>query len=132
MKILIVLITLTIMYWAFGHYQEPQVSTPLTPHAETANDALAKISPIIAQPGITLFTATWCGYCDKLRTLLTKQNIPFREYDVEHSQEGAWLMNAFHYEGVPIVLINGKTIEGYDVDALDKTFKEAHFTVTGL
>lgn len=120
------------MYWAYGHYQEPQTSTSLTNHTETTNEALRNISPIIQQPGITLFTATWCGYCDKLRALLTAQNIPFREYDVEHSPEGAWLMNAFHYEGVPIVLINGKTIEGYDVDALDKTFKEAHFTVTGL
>ena len=45
------------------------------------------ICPTAERP--TIFTTTWCGYCVRLKSQLTRQGIDFHEIDIEHHADGA-------------------------------------------
>ena len=34
---------------------------------------------------VTMYTTTWCGHCLRLKTVLGRENIPFREVDIEQN-----------------------------------------------
>ncbi len=62
---------------------------------------------------ITIFTTTWCGYCHRLKSQLTRAGIPYDEVDIEQEPDGAELVE--HANGgnrtVPTVLFeDGSTL----------------------
>lgn len=68
-----------------------------------------------AHDGKVLFYSTaWCGYCKKTRALLETHNIDYFEYDIEKSDEGNRQHKALGGRGIPVLLINGEVIKGYD------------------
>jgi mycoredoxin len=39
-------------------------------------------------PGsITMFTTVWCGYCNRLKSQLAREGVPFTEIDLEDNPE---------------------------------------------
>jgi len=63
---------------------------------------------------VILYATTWCGYCEKARELLTSNDIEFHEYDVEKSAEGREQFKRLGGKGVPMLLIKGEVLKGYD------------------
>lgn len=63
---------------------------------------------------VILYSTAWCGYCKKARALLNENNIPFYEYDIEKSEEGNAQHKKLGGRGVPVLLINGEVIKGYN------------------
>ena len=41
---------------------------------------------------LTMFTTTWCGYCHRLKSQLTREGIVFDEVDIEDEPDGAELV----------------------------------------
>jgi len=71
---------------------------------------------------VTMYSTSWCGYCRKARELFTRQNIPFRELDIEKSAEAKKAYDALNGRGVPLLLIGDKQMTGFDV----RTFKRLY------
>lgn len=92
----------------------------------------AELAALDKKRGITLFTATWCGYCDKLKSRLNASNVPYVEYDVESSPQGKMFYGEGNFEGVPVLVVNGETITGYDMNKMPAAFASAGFNVSGL
>jgi mycoredoxin len=63
---------------------------------------------------VVLYATFWCGYCKKTRELLTENNIEYHEYDIEKSAEGREQYDRLGVKGVPVLLINGEVLKGYD------------------
>ncbi len=63
---------------------------------------------------VVMYGASWCGYCAKARKLFKSQGVPFYEFDIEKSQEGREQYDALKGKGIPLMVINGKVIRGYD------------------
>lgn len=63
---------------------------------------------------VLLYATSWCGYCEKTRELLNKNNIEFHEYDIEKSAEGREQYDRLGVKGVPVLLIKGEVVGGYD------------------
>lgn len=63
---------------------------------------------------VILYATSWCGYCEKARKLLTDNNIPYYEYDIEKSQEGNEQHKKLGGKGIPVLLINGEVLKGYN------------------
>ncbi len=63
---------------------------------------------------VILYATSWCGYCEKARVLLNENNIEFHEYDIEKSPEGREQYQRLGGKGVPVLLINGEVLKGYD------------------
>jgi mycoredoxin len=43
-------------------------------------------------PDLTMYTTNWCGYCVRLKGQLRRAGIDFREVNLQHSPEGAALV----------------------------------------
>lgn len=61
-----------------------------------------------------LYATSWCGYCQKARTLLRQEQIPFEEYDIEKSTRGKDEYDQLNGNGVPLLIVNGEIIRGYN------------------
>lgn len=66
-------------------------------------------------PGkVILYATEWCGYCAKTRQFMDRANIPYVEYDIEKSSEGKRQYDALGARGVPVLLVKGEVVVGYD------------------
>lgn len=72
----------------------------------------------VAQGAVVLYATDWCGYCRQTRTFLTSRGIPFTEFDIEKSEEGARRYKAIGVRGVPVVVVNGTVVKGHDPKAI--------------
>jgi glutaredoxin len=73
-----------------------------------------------AQPPITLYSTSWCGYCKKMRAFLKKQNFKFTELDIERDRAAARALKSKSARagltsgGVPITDVGGQLVSGFD------------------
>ncbi len=74
-------------------------------------------APAGAEP-VTLYATAWCGYCAKTRAFFEANAIPYREWDVERSAEGRRAFQALGGRGVPLVVVRGTVIAGYDPEGV--------------
>ena len=63
---------------------------------------------------VILYATSWCGYCEKTRQLLFANGVDFFEYDIEASAKGYQQHRALGGKGIPVLLINGNVVKGYD------------------
>jgi mycoredoxin len=69
---------------------------------------------------VILYATDWCGYCKKARELFEKHNISYYEYDIEKSSEGREQYKRLGGRGVPVILIGGEVIKGYNASKILK------------
>jgi glutaredoxin len=101
----------------------------LVPRAELEQVlAAAAVKPTFAP--ITMYSASWCGYCKKARAFLTDQGIPFEEKDVETTPGASAELAASAAKagvqtggGVPVFVVGDRILQGFDPDALLKAAK---------
>ncbi len=67
---------------------------------------------------VVLYSTSWCGYCTKVRELMEKHNVEYYEYDIEKSSEGRKQFESLGGRGVPVVVINGEVIKGYNASEI--------------
>jgi len=63
---------------------------------------------------VILYATSWCGYCKKTRKLLEDNGVDYFEYDIEKSQEGNKQHKRLGGKGIPVLLINGEVVKGYN------------------
>ena len=62
---------------------------------------------------VVLLSASWCGYCRRLRGDLQRWQVPFAEYDIERSEVGQRAFALLGNRGVPILLVGEQRAYGY-------------------
>ncbi len=67
---------------------------------------------------VVMFMTSWCGYCRAARQYFSDNNIPYTEYDIERSSEGKQMYDQYNVRGVPVIVINGEVIIGFDQNAI--------------
>lgn len=57
--------------------------------ADGGTDVRTGRTPDLTPPGgsVTMFTTSWCGYCARLKSQLTREGVPFTEVDIERNPE---------------------------------------------
>ena len=63
---------------------------------------------------VIMYSASWCGYCKQARALFEQQGIVYKELDIERSSQANAEMKSLGGRGVPLFLIKGEVIRGYD------------------
>jgi len=63
---------------------------------------------------VVLYATSWCGYCEKAREFLNEKNIAYVEYDIEKSSEGKRQYDRLGVNGVPVLLVKGETVRGFN------------------
>ena len=65
---------------------------------------------------VTIYTKSWCPYCQKAKALLDGKQVAYEEIDVGHDPEGqaAMAQRAHGRSTVPQIFINGTHVGGCD------------------
>lgn len=70
--------------------------------------------PDFSHGQVVLYATDWCPYCEKTRSLLTSKGIPYREMNIETSADARQQYQRLAANGVPVLLIAGDVIRGYN------------------
>ena len=76
-----------------------------------------------ANSRVTLYSASWCGYCKKARAYFKHAAIPFEEYDIETSDKGRTDYAQLNGRGVPIILFGKQRMNGFDAAQFAALYK---------
>ncbi|MEA3407617.1 MAG: glutaredoxin domain-containing protein [Chloroflexota bacterium] len=70
---------------------------------------------------VVVFTAPSCPYCRAVKSYLTQQQVRFKEVDVSRDQRAARdLVRKTGQMGVPVVLIGGRPVVGFNRPKIDE------------
>jgi len=78
---------------------------------------------------VVLYGTKWCGYCKKARSYLQAKGVAFKDLDVEEDpgaradlerRAQAAGVDRSRLQGVPILWIKGKILNGFDRGAIDQ------------
>lgn len=72
---------------------------------------------------VVMYSTEWCGYCKKAAAYFRKNNIPFKEYDVEKTEKGKKDYKKLNGSGVPIILVGDKRMNGFSEARFDALYK---------
>lgn len=89
----------------------------------TPGQAAAGAPAAAAQPRgeVTLYMATWCGYCKAAKAYLGGKGIAYREFDVD-TPTGKAAFAQIGARGVPVLLTNGQRVNGFSAQSYDAVF----------
>ncbi|GAA0706144.1 glutaredoxin family protein [Dokdonella soli] len=80
---------------------------------------------IVGNEPVVLLSASWCGYCRKLRTDLKQWGVHYREYDIENSTAGTRAFALLKGSGVPILLVGERRFHGYVPRQIHTSLRDA-------
>lgn len=73
---------------------------------------------------ITIYTATWCGFCHAAKDYLDKQGVKYTDLDVEKNPQAATdSVSKSGQRGIPVLDIGGDIIVGFDRPKIDASLK---------
>jgi len=72
---------------------------------------------------VIMYSTSWCGYCKKAARHFRKNNIPFKEYDIEKSKSAAKAYRKLNGRGVPVILIGKRRMNGFNAKRFDALYK---------
>jgi glutaredoxin-like YruB-family protein len=71
-------------------------------------------------PDVKVFSTPTCPYCIRAKKYLDEQGIAYANVDVSSDQAGLEeMMRVSGQMGVPVIVIDGDVIVGFDKDAVD-------------
>jgi glutaredoxin len=87
-----------------------------------------EVSPLeqrLGKPGkVVMYSATWCGICTKAKQYFNSNKIPYVAYDIEKSRAGKSGFKKLNGNGVPIILVGGKRMNGFSVAKFEKLYQQ--------
>ena len=70
---------------------------------------------------VIVYSTPTCSYCRMLKEYLLTKRIPFQDYDVSRDQSAAQeMINRTGQSGVPVIIIDGQIVIGFDRQQLDR------------
>ena len=81
--------------------------------------------PSISAKGVILYGTTWCGFCKKAKAYFQSKGIAYTEYDVENSAKGRTDYIRLRMQGVPVILANGRRLNGFSPETFEQMMKGA-------
>jgi mycoredoxin len=88
---------------------------------------MVALASLAGAPGVTatstadvvMYATRDCGYCAKARAYFDARGIAFEERDIDASPEARREWKEKGGVGTPLILINGRHIQGFDQSGLD-------------
>lgn len=76
---------------------------------------------------VLIFTTPSCGYCTAAKNYFKSKNIPYREIDITKDPDAQRDMeNKSGQKGVPVIIINNRTIVGFDKQKIEDFIKKTN------
>ncbi|MCT4509931.1 MAG: glutaredoxin family protein [Tepidibacter sp.] len=72
---------------------------------------------------IEIYSSNTCGYCDMAKDYFKKNNLKYIEYDISRDVTHRKRLMNMGYTSVPVILIEGEEILGFDEDKMNNMLK---------
>jgi glutaredoxin len=72
--------------------------------------------------GVVLYSAAWCGYCQKAKAYLADKRISYREVDIDTKDGLTTFARAGSGKGVPLLTAGTQRVQGFSVAAYNAFF----------
>ena len=73
---------------------------------------------------VILYSADWCPWCQRTKMFLKENKVKFIEKNVDKNPDAAReLIEKTGQMGIPVTIVDGKSIIGYDVASLKQALK---------
>jgi glutaredoxin-like YruB-family protein len=73
---------------------------------------------------VTIYSASWCGFCHTTKQYLDKLGVKYKELDVDHDPKAAeTAVEISGQRGIPVLDIEGDIIVGFDRPKIDAALK---------
>ena len=72
---------------------------------------------------VVMYSASWCGVCKKARRYFKEKGIRFTEYDIEKSEKGRRDYRKLEAEGVPVILVGKKRMNGFTIEGFETLYR---------
>lgn len=74
---------------------------------------------------VTVYSTPSCSYCIRLKSYLKQKEITFTTIDVSLDAQGLEKMISLSGQmGVPVIVINGEIVVGFDKEKIDKLLEK--------
>lgn len=80
---------------------------------------VAATASAVAPPKVVMYATSDCGYCAKARAYFNERGVAFEERDIDASPVARREWKEKGGVGTPLILINGRHIQGFDQSGLD-------------
>lgn len=80
----------------------------------------AAAAPGRASKQVVIYTTSHCPYCIQAKQYFAKKGVAYREVDVETSAIGKQEFRRLGGNGVPLIMVNGTKVDGFDQKELDR------------
>lgn len=78
----------------------------------------------MSDPTVTVYSATWCGFCHAVKKYFDHLGVKYTDHDVEQDvKAGAEAVEKSGQRGIPVVDIGGDIIIGFDRPKIDASLK---------
>lgn len=78
--------------------------------------------PFASRDKVIMYGTSWCSYCKKAKRYFKKKGIAFVEYDIEKSRKGKREYKKLNGQGVPIILVGSKRLNGFSQAAFNQIY----------
>ena len=68
---------------------------------------------------VVVYTSNTCPYCTLAKNYLTEKGVSYTEKNVQTDKEARKELMAMGHMGVPVLLVDGQEIVGFDKEKLD-------------
>lgn len=109
-----------------GGQEAEQVDIPEVNSAESVDVSTLESRDASDSSGdaeVIMYSASWCGYCDKAGTYFERNGIPFTEYDVEDSEKGRTDHAEMSTDSVPVILVGDQRMIGFSVERFERLYE---------
>jgi glutaredoxin len=79
------------------------------------------LAAYVPGPPTILYTASWCRYCKQAKAYLARNGIAYQELDIDTAEGRASFASA-RGRSVPLLLAEGRRVQGFSRSAYDSTF----------
>ncbi|TDT44384.1 glutaredoxin [Halospina denitrificans] len=93
-----------------------------SPETRTGDELIEHLSP--DDGSVVMYSASWCGVCDKARDYFVNNDIPFREYDVEERGRGKHDYRKLDADGVPVILHDDQRLDGFSAGSFEAMYRD--------
>ncbi|WP_099192433.1 glutaredoxin family protein [Tepidibacter mesophilus] len=72
---------------------------------------------------IEIYSSNTCGYCTMAKDYFNKNDLEYIEYNISEDAASRKRLMKMGYMSVPVILIEGEEVLGFDKDKVEKMLK---------